>query len=1110
MHAATLPRIIAVLLAASLSLTAQTLIDEFRDPGPDTRPGCYWYWINGNVSKEGITRDLEAMKRIGIGRAYIGHIHNHKGPDDTPVGPLVMFSEEWWQTLQWAVKEAGRCDIEIGFFNSPGWSQSGGPWIKPGQSMRYLASSQTRIVGGATVSQTLPVPEIDTYPAAGGSRPTQYAPKFTANDFQDVAVVAFPAPPEPRIEALRLLVDGKPAPQLRDGDLATTISIARKPVTLQLELPAESQAQALHLQPKGWGYTLSARIESSADGSNWQALTRHVEQRAHQGARREDELLIPLPVTGHRHLRITLENEKGSFGKTYKGRFEISELSLGSAPVLGHYVRKQLGETHPSTLPAWDAYRWPGQTPPLADTVLPSSKVIDLSDKLAADGTLNWDAPAGEWFVMRCGMVPIGTSCHPASPEGRGLEVDKMSEAHVRSHFDGLVGEFLRRTPAKDRKALKYVIADSYETGPQNWTDGMTAKFTERFGYSPLRYLPCLEGHVVDSPTVSNRFLWDLRRLIAESIAMDYVGGLRKVSNEHDLKLWLENYGHWGFPSEFLLYASQTDQVGGEFWETGAPLSNTECRAAASGAHIYGRRDVYAEAFTSNRNFKQSPADLKSWLDWVYSAGINRLILHVYIHQPDERKPGIIQWFGTAFNRHNTWFDPSKAFVDYIRRSAVLLRAGRPVADVAYYIGQSSPVMTGPLDPALPAGHDYDHINSDVLIHHATVVDGRIEIGNGPSYAILVLPPERIMTPEVAEAIAKLVEAGATVLGMPPKASPSLAGQPRSNQRVAAVATKLWGTLEPTGTVDRKFGKGRVLSGLDLQSAFKAIGITPDFKIRGSATLACGVAGDGRVGRGGRGGILYKHRSGEAHEIYFLANTTDQPADFMASFRVAGREPSFWDSVTGEIVPAHSYMQKEGRTEIPIHLEARESRYVVFGKPIANDASGPALTNHREFAPITPLAGPWQVTFEGADAPAATTFDTLADWSTHPDPEIRHFAGSATYQIEFPHQVAAGKSATTRLDLGKVGVIAEVELNGQDIDTIWTTPWSRDITEFLKPGKNTLRIRVTNTWNNRLVADSKLPIDQRKSFVSQGYRKLKGDALLPSGLIGPVTLQQPK
>ncbi|HEX5790255.1 MAG TPA: glycosyl hydrolase, partial [Luteolibacter sp.] len=604
----------------------------FASPPPDTRPGCYWYWINDNISKEGITKDLEAMARVGIGRAYIGHICNRKEASDTPVGTVKFMSDAWWDALQWAVKEAGRVGVDIGFFNSPGWSQSGGPWIKPSQSMRFLDASETVVEGGRKIDQVLPVPEIHTHPKSGGSKPLRTGPNYTAAEFQNVRVIAFR---QPAAETKAVLEHRAEYP----------VPITTEPQSFDFTTDGSGKWQSIELKPLDMLYTLTCVVSASDDGKEFREIARHVEERGCQGGRIRDPLLVPFPPTRAKQFRVTLSATKP---------IGLARIALSPRAALAHYVRKQLGETIPSGAPPWETYIWKTQPPPAAGSVVDCGDVVDLTKHTDASGRLVWDAPAGRWVILRMGMVPIGSQCGPASPEASGLEVDKMSKEHIRSLFDGMVGEFIRRTPAADRKALKYVIADSYETGPQNWTDGMLEKFQTRFGYSPLPYLPCLHGRIVNSPEITDRFLWDWRRLIAESIARDYVGGLREVAHEHGLTLWLENYGHWGFPSEFLLYGSMTDQVGGEFWEDGGPEGNIELRVASSAAHIYGRTDVYAEAYTSHRTFQQSPASMKSWTDWAYSAGINHFILHVYIHQPDERKPGILQWFGTDFNRHTT------------------------------------------------------------------------------------------------------------------------------------------------------------------------------------------------------------------------------------------------------------------------------------------------------------------------------------------------------------------------------------------------------------------------------------------------------------------------
>ncbi len=1099
-----LPSILSCLLILLSAITwADDLENRFRTPDPSTRPGCYWYWINDNISKEGITKDLEAMARVGIGRAYIGHIYNHDKPGDTPVGNVKFMSDAWWDALQWAVKEAGRCGVDIGFFNSPGWSQSGGPWIQPSQSMRYLAASETPVSGGKRVEVQLPVPAIHTYPEKGGSKPIRMGPDFTEKDFQQVSVIAFPKPIGGDLDPKLFTITSEQVADpgiLFDNNPQSAVEITDKSSVITVTFKAPASIQSLQLDLTDSRFLLEGTIESSDDGATFKPLIKHSEQRGHQGPRRADPLLIALPPTTTGHLRITLSAKSG--------KPLISELRIGNRAVLNHYVRKQLGETSPATTPKWETYTWEKQATPASGTIDPS-KVIDLTGKVDAQGVLRWEAPAGEWVILRSGMLPIGTGCHPTSPESQGLEVDKMSKEHIRSLFDGMVGEFLRRTAAEDRKALKYVIADSYETGPQNWTDGFIERFTKRYGYSPAPYLPCIHGHVVGSTKRSNRFLWDWRRLIAESIAEDYVGGLRELCHENGLTLWLENYGHWGFPSEFLYYGGMTDQVGGEFWESATIYGNTECRSAASAAHTYGHTDVYAEAFTSNRNFKQSPAELKSITDWVFASGINHLILHVNIHQPDERKPGIIQWFGTAFNRHNTWFNQSKPFIDYIRRCGVLLKAGRPVSDIAYYIGQSAPVMTGPFDPALPNGYDFDHINADVLIHRAKVVDGRLCIDNGPSYSLLVLPNQTTMTPEVAQAVKRLVSEGATILGPKPLISPSLAGYPDADKQVVSLTDALWTKSGDDDEAPVSFGKGRVFSDTSIESVMSRIGLQPDVTVSGSGQLLCAAAGAGKIGRNERGGIVFKHRSTPDREIYFLANTSTNAADFMASFRISGRQPRFWNALNGQTRDAVAFTQKDGRTEIPIHLEPSESVFVVFDAAIAADAGGGALTNYRELKITQSIQGPWKVSFDGVKAPQPSTFESLSDWTRHEDERIKHFSGTATYETTFECSEETLQQAT-RLDLGQVGILAAVTINGVDVGTLWTTPWSVDVTKQLKAGTNTLQIRVTSTWNNRLVGDAQLPADQRETYVSQEYRGLPKTPLLPSGLIGPVTLKQPK
>ena len=1108
------------------SANMETIKKDFLNPSSETRPGCYWYWINDNISKSGITKDLEAMARVGIGRAFIGHIFARRNPTDTPAGDVKFMSDKWWEAVQWAVKEGDRCGVDIGFFNSPGWSQSGGPWMKPSESMRYLGHSETVIIGGQRIDQIIPVPEIKTFPKKGGAKPVQTGPKFTEKDFQDVRLVAFrqPETEENDIDMKDVTVTSKDiesVEKLFDGSEETFVNFggkgkrskkrrrSNKKYIIDMFLPkiddSKSGIQSISIKPLDVQYTLKCRIESSKDNETYEEIANYSEQRGHQGPKNKDAILIPFRETKDRYIRLKISVA----GRRNKNKpVKIAEISLSRQAVLAGYVRKQLGETSPSAKPPWNSYIWDKQIKSVNGSVVVSGDVVDLTDKMDAKGRLRWDAPKGRWVILRMGMIPIGTMSNPTSEESQGLEVDKMSRKHVRTLLDGMVGEFLRRTPAKDRKAFKYVIADSYETGPQNWTDGFTEKFKERFKYSPEQFMPVLTGRIVDSPDVSTRFLWDMRRLIVELIAYDYVGGLRKVLNENNLTLWLENYGHWGFPSEFLLYGSQSDQVGGEFWEQANPQNNVECRAAASCCHIYGKKSVYAEAFTSNRNFKQSPASIKSWCDWVFGAGINHLILHVYIHQPTEKKPGIIQWFGTVFNRHNTWFEQSKAFIDYTRRCSVLLKAGLPVMDVAYYIGENAPAMAGPRDPELPDGYDFDYINSDVLINRVSVKNGRIVVKNGPAYAVLVLPKQKVMRPEVAKAIEKLVKKGAIVIGPKPNKSPSLENYPACDKNLQKTANKVWGKVNGKNIKMRKYGNGRVYDEVNLEEVFAKNSILPDVKVISDKKLRCAAAA-GKMSIKGKGGIIFKHRAGKNTDIYFLANTRTKGVDFTASFRMAGRNPSLWNADNREIIEDIAFSQKDGRTLIPLHLEPSESIFVIFREKISKTAEGRKKLNSPDYKTIATLDDKWTVRFKGQQAPKKITFDTLLDWSEHTNQAIKYYAGRANYENSFTlPRIAKGKSIL--LELGKVGVIATVTVNGKEAGIVWTTPWRLDITDHVRSGKNELQILVANTWNNRLIADSKLPKEKRRNYVSQPYRFNKRGPLVKGGLVGPVKILQRK
>ncbi|MBN2291748.1 MAG: hypothetical protein JXM70_04945, partial [Pirellulales bacterium] len=542
-----------ILLVVTLAgaVPAGELEDNFREPPESTRPRCYWYWMDGCFSKDGITRDLEAMRRVGIGEAYIGIISGQSG---TPqCDGIKALTDQWWGFIEHAVREGGHVGVDIGMFNSPGWSQSGGPWVKPHEAMRYVALPEMQLRGPQKFEGKLPTPP---------------------GEFQDIAVLAFPVPSS----------EGEQAKET--GRTATEVTF---------EMPAPFTARSLTVKPVK-PINIMAELQVSDDGKQYRTVKKFAIDRHNLKQNVGPVPLAPVvasfPATTSRFFRLKLS-----------GKCELGDIILSPAVRVESIAEKSLVKVFQDPLPPFDFYSWPQQDEPeSANLMVRPDAVRNISHLMEADGTLRWEVPDGEWIVLRTAMTPTGVENSPAPPEATGLEVDKMNREALKSHFDAYIGELLKRMPAADRKAWKHVVADSYEMGPQNWTDGFAGEFRKQYGYDPFPWLPVLTGRIVGSADQSNRFLWDLRRLVAERVARDYVGGLRDLCRQHGLKMWLENYGHWGFPSEFLLYGGFCDEIGGEFWASGS-LGSIELRDAASAAHIYGMPVVWAEAFTGGPAF---------------------------------------------------------------------------------------------------------------------------------------------------------------------------------------------------------------------------------------------------------------------------------------------------------------------------------------------------------------------------------------------------------------------------------------------------------------------------------------------------------------------------
>src|SRR5450759_2733162 len=768
--------ILASCLKDQAKVSDKALENGFITPPDSVQTSVYWYWISDNISKEGVIKDLYAMKQAGINRAFIGNI----GLADVPYGKVKMLSNEWWDILHAALKKATELNIDIGIFNSPGYKRQGGPWIKSEDAMRYLTASEIHVKGPLKFSQKLEKPMAI---------------------FQDVKVIAYPIPKDdqlvlnnqngtitssPKVAGLSKIFDGnkKTGIIFPVGNEFIIDFEAKEPFTARslsirtTEIPMLAMAQFQVKVSNGEYHTLS---EFQINRSN-PALNVGFEPYA--------PIVVAFSATTGTNFRLIINNASPNSG--------LAEVLLFTGPHVERSSEKTLAKMHPTPLPYWKDYQWPQQTEvDDKSMVIDASKVVDITKNMAVDGTLNWDVSKGNWAILRTGMTPTGTVNSPASPEATGYEVDKMSKEHVEKHFYGHMGEVLKRIPEADRKCFKVVVQDSYETGGQNFTDGFIEEFRQKYGYDLTPYLPVYQGTVVNSVQSSDRFLWDLRRLVADKVAYDYVGGLRAVSYKHGLTTWLENYGHWGFPSEFLMYGGQSDEISGEFWSEGE-LGDIENRAATSCGHIYGKTKISAESNTcAGSQFSRYPATIKQRGDRFFAEGINNTLLHVYITQPyEDKNPGMNAWFGNEFNRKNTWFSQIDIYIQYLKRTNFMLQQGLNVADVAYFIGEDAPKMTGITDPTLPVGYQFDYMNAEVIEKYMTVKDGLITLPHGTQYRIMVLPKLETMRPELLTKIKQLVENGAVVLGPAPKRSPSLQNQPIADQKVQEMASELWGDVD--------------------------------------------------------------------------------------------------------------------------------------------------------------------------------------------------------------------------------------------------------------------------------------------------------------------------
>jgi hypothetical protein len=1069
--------------------------NSFANPSRDARPHVYWYWMGGNISREGITADLESMARVGIGGAGIFNIGGHGAQ-----GKVVPLTPEWQELMSHALREAKRLGLEINLNNSMvGWSSSGGPWITPELAMQCLTWSETAVSG---------------QPSATGGALVLPQPPGHLGFYRDVAVLAFPTPEaECGTNACEIIsnmerFERKLVDRFSDVPLGRSWdkNDAAPAVAVQMKAPDKS---APFIQ---WNYTeavvqrsmqitcrsgsLAGTLKASDDGAVWREV-QSFESRNHA------------PVTSvfeaapARFWRVEFKPNEGIW---------LTGVRLWSGYRIADYTGKAMFDPYGLDCPKFtEGGKGESESVKRGACFVHPDKMIDITDKMKADGTLDWKVPEGRWTILRFGYAPTGSESEPGVPGVRALECDKFNPKALEVHFAKSLQPWF--DDPELNAAVQYVHVDSYERGAQNWTTALPALFRQRKGYDLRTWLPALTGRVVGSVRESEQFLWDFRNVTCGLMHENYFGRMAELCEKAGKRFTCEPYHQTqfnnvtagGYAHIPMCEAWMGDGIPGPYW----------MKLGSSPGHLYGHRIIAAEAFTapakSGGNWSTDFFDMKELGDAMFCGGVNRFMYHVYVQQPwTNVAPGqTLAIYGTHIERTNTWFEKMKAFNTYVTRCQALLQQGLFVGDVLYSCGENNPSENvqqgGAL--AMPNGYDYDVCDPRAIRERITVKDGQLVLPDGLRYRLLVLPDDPSMTLAMLRRVEALVKDGATIVGRTkPTLSPTLADKPKQMDAFLRLADALWDS-------------GKVISDKTVAEVLKLKGILPDFEARGAKAQ-----------------IRYIHRREGGADTYFVASSGKEAQKVEAVFRTTAGQPILLDAVTGESRVLPEYRVEDGRTIVPMSFEAKQSFFVVFGvlSPESGVRAQNAGRNFPELKPLQALTGPWSVQFDPKwGGPAQpVVFNDLSDWTAQSDTGIKYYSGTAVYRKLFDCRLPTA-NCPLYLSLGAVKNMADVTLNGRKLGTVWCAPWRVAIPAgVLKEKGNELEIEVVNLWPNRMIGDEQLPEDcdwgggawnllksypewfvknlsrtsGRKTFstVKQWY---KDDPLLPSGLLGPVTVQ---
>lgn len=1067
----------ALLLLSSVDTHAQTdyIYKNFQNPPAEARPQVWWHWMNGNVSKDGIRKDILWMHNSGITGFHV--FDAGMGCPQIVPKLITYLSPEWKDCLKYAVSLADSLHMDVTIAASPGWSCTGGPWVKPEDAMKKITWHSMIINGGRTFKGKLP----EAFNATGNFRDMDNGNLNTVKYYKDIAVIAVKlnsGDDSPESLKARLTCSGGnfTLEQLNDeklkkGEKLTPDSEGK--LWIEYTYPQPQTIRALSICDgsirDNWDNGLARslfHLECSDNGKDYKKICDIPQGGAYQQT-------ISIPKTTAKHFRLVCDHPQGSGKDAF---MHFSEFSLHPSSRV-NFAEERAGFSSYSRLNSYPMVK--------SDDAIPTENVIDISNYADSEGNLNWKAPAGKWQIYRFGYSLTGKVNHPASPQGTGLEVDKLDKAAVNRYLTHYLDIYRDATGGMlGKRGINGLLIDSYEAGNATWTINMPREFSSRRGYELYKWLPVIAGRIIGSSDESERFLYDWRKTIGELIAENLYGESERIAHENGMQTYFEsNESSRQYLADGMSVKSHADIPMGAMWarqEKDRLMYAFDLKESSSAAHVYGRRFTAGESMTvaghEGMAYSFHPGNLKKVADHEMSCGLNRFVIHESAHQPvDDKRPGLsLGQYGQWFNRHETWAKRAKTWTDYLGRSCYMLQLGKNVAQIAYYYGTDNSVtgICGVDKVSVPRGYGYDFIGPDELLKETDIKNKELVTRGGASYKMLWISPVVVkMSVSELRKIAAIAKAGIPVYGEKPLANNELK---QNNDEWQNLVNEIWNS-----------GLSNVITPLQTNNPLETAGIAKDIDFPEDCK------------------INYIHRTTPEGDVYWISNASDKAIDTKVSVKAQGLEPQIWhpEDARREKV---AYNTDMGRTTVNLKLNPHDAVFLVM----VNDEDIFLKATEDLFGKdVMNLDDNWTVNFEEElGAPAEAIFPRLISYTESEDAGIKYFSGTAVYCKEFKMKAKPSKKASYKLNLGKVGNMATVVLNGDTIATLWHEPYEVDITRALHKGVNTLNVEVINPWRNRIIGDRQPGVKKRYTYLGYDNFFDSKSELMPAGLMGPVRI----